>query len=185
MFFNLQLYKNTVFQFSSWVLQPRLRAEVECFALASFSYRVRIFNLENLQASKLFNYFYLSRYFFGQPSQVFFLKKYFILGKTYHNLELGFHLNKSRIFVPLSIFVFQVQPLVNLALTRDFVVSSNSLQLILRDPSIFSERKTNTGLFDLTDPLTFCLTYRQPSSLSSIFLTKKFLSSFKIIIDNL
>lgn len=158
---------------------------VECFVLASFSYSVRIFNLENLQASKLFNYFYLSRYFFGHPSHIFFLKKYFILGKTYYNLELGFHLSKTRVFVPLSIFVFQIQPLVNLTLTRDFVISTRNLQLILRDPSIFSERKTNTGLFDLNDPLTFCLTYRQPSSLSSIFLTKKFLSSLKIIMNNL
>lgn len=158
---------------------------MECFTFTTFSYRVRIFNLDNLQDSKLFNYFYLSRYFFGHPSQVFFLKKYFILGKNYHNLELGFYLNKSRVFVPLSLFVFQIQPLVNLSLTRDFVISSNSLQLILRDPSIFSERKTNTGLFDLNDPLTFCLTYRQPSAIASIFLTKKFLSTFKIIMDNL
>lgn len=154
----------------------------DCFALNSFFFLIRIFRLENLQASKLFNYFYLSRYFFGVPLKVFFCKKYFVLGKTYYNLELGFSVSSSHLDLPLALCVFQFQPLVNLNLTRDYVLSHEKFQWILQDPSIFSERKTNTGLFDLKDPLTFTLFYRQPSKALSLALTAKIISSLKFLL---
>jgi len=143
---------------------------------------VRIFRVESLQEGKLFNYFYLARYFLGHQAKVFFLKKYFILGRTYYNTEIGFHLPASRLHGPLAIWVFQIQPLVNLNLTRDFVVSYTKLQWILKDPSIFSERKTNTGLFHLADPLSFYLSYRE-ATVPSIYLTHKLLSSLKLILE--
>jgi hypothetical protein len=153
-----------------------------CFELRGFSYVVRVFRLESLQEPKLFNYFYLARYFFGYPARVFFVKRYFILGRTYYNVELGFSLPVSRIQGPLTVWVYQVQPLVNLGLTRDFFLSNVQLQWILKDPSIFSERKTNTGLFYLADPLSFYLNYREVG-VPSIFATRKILSALKLILD--
>lgn len=181
MLFNYQLYRHSIFDFYSRALQYPNSCLEDCFSLISFSFLIRIYRLENLQASKLFNYFYLSRYFLGHPLQVFFSKKYFVLGKTYYNLELGFFLNHSRMDVPLALCVFQFQPLVNLSLTRDYVISSSNFQWTLKDPSIFSERKTNTGLFDLQDPLVFTLFYKQPSKACSLILTKKLLSSLKFL----
>ena len=64
---------------------------------------VRIFRIENLQEAKLFNYFYLARYFLGHRAQVFSLKRYFILGRTYYNTEIGFHLPSRQISGPLSV----------------------------------------------------------------------------------
>lgn len=73
------------------------------FSLVSFSLSVNIYNVENLQDPKLFNYFYLSRYFLGSRMVVFSSKKYFVLGKTYYNLRLGFFLNADRLDLPLSL----------------------------------------------------------------------------------
>lgn len=182
MLFNFNFYRQTILEFYSRALHSPNFSVEDCFAFVSFAFHIRVFHLENLQASKLFNYFYLSRYFLGTPLQVFFTKKYFVLGKTYYNLELGFFLNHSRMDVPLALCVFQFQPLVNLSLTRDYVISSSHFQWTLRDPSIFSERKTNTGLFDLNDPLIFTLYYKQPSKACSLTLTKKLLTCLKFIL---
>lgn len=109
-------------------MDPFRLAVVHQFTLNSFSLTVRFFRIENLQESKLFNAFYLAKYFFGYPAQLFFLKKYFVLGRTYYNMEVGLHLHGSAIFQPLSVWVFQLQPLVNLALTRDYFINNKQLQ---------------------------------------------------------
>ena len=128
MLFNFQLYLQTVFPLITWLLKPTAFSMMHCLSLRSFTYLVRIFNIESLQEARLFNYFYLARYFFGFPARVFFLKKYFVLGRSYYNTEIGFHLQTSRIHGPLTIWIFQIQPLVNMGLTRDFSISHTKLQ---------------------------------------------------------
>lgn len=128
MLFNFQLYLQTIFFFASWLLKPSAYYLNDCLTFTGFSYIVRIFRIENLQEARLFNYFYLARYFLGHRAQVFFLKRYFILGRTYYNTEIGFHLPCRQINGTLAVWVFQIQPLANLGLTRDFVISHNKLQ---------------------------------------------------------
>jgi hypothetical protein len=150
--------------------------------LTKFIYLVRLMRIEDLDSSFLFNYFYLARYFFGFTAQVYSMKKFFILGRTYYNGEIGFIISARHAHGCLSIWVYQMQPLLHLDITRDFLITNDRLEWLLRDPSIFSERKTNTGLFYLADPLAFQLHYRQPLA-SSIFLTQKLLASLKIALD--
>jgi hypothetical protein len=103
MLFNYKLYINTIFCFSKWSLKTLAVDPENCLTLASFSYVVRIFRLDTLQEAKIFNYFYLSRYFLGQPAKVFAVKKYFVLGRHYYNVELGFTLPAKQSFVPLTV----------------------------------------------------------------------------------
>lgn len=103
MLYNMKLYLQTIFRFTTWFLKPSAKDLNSCLELKGFSYLVRIFRVENLQEPKLFNYFYLARYFFGYPAKVFFVKKYFILGRTYYNIELGFSLPFSRLPGPLTV----------------------------------------------------------------------------------
>lgn len=139
--------------------------------------------VEDLDSAHLFNYFYLARYFLGFSARVHSMKRFFVLGRTYYNGEIGFTITAKNLHGCLSAWIFQMQPLLHLDITRDFLITANRLEWLLRDPSIFSERKTNTGLFYLSDPLSFQLHYRQPTS-ASIFLTQKLLASLKLSLDN-
>lgn len=102
MLFNLRLYTTTFLHFFSWLLNTCCVNSSFVFSFYSFSFLVRVFRTDSLQESKLFNYFYLARYFLGHPAKVFSLKKYFVLGRTYYNMEFGFILNRTRLYFPLS-----------------------------------------------------------------------------------
>lgn len=103
MLFNLHLYLNSIFSFATWCLKPSACYQHQCLDLQQFSYVVKIFRVENLQQGKLLNYFYLARYFFGFPAKVFFLKRHFVLGRVYYNMEIGFRLPRSQLHGPLTI----------------------------------------------------------------------------------
>lgn len=103
MLFDIRLYRKTIFNFATRVLPSTVLAENAQFRLDFFSFEIMISNVENFQDPKLFNYFYLTRYFFGVPLSVTSCKKYFVLGKTYYNIRLSFLLNSRLLDVPLSI----------------------------------------------------------------------------------
>lgn len=106
---------------------PSLIRRQDRFDLTKFSYRVRLFGVENLEESRLFNYFYLARYFLGTAAKVYYLNKYFVLGRYYNDTEIGFQLPATRAHGPLAIWVFQLQPLVNLRLSRDYTITRSKL----------------------------------------------------------
>jgi hypothetical protein len=103
MLFNFKLYLQTIFSQASWLLKPTAITLNECFTFTSFTYLVRIFRIEDLQEARLFNYFYLARYFFGFPAKVFSLKRYYLLGRSYFNTEIGFQVSASRLHGPLAV----------------------------------------------------------------------------------
>lgn len=127
MLFNFHLYLRTFFRFASWHGVPSLRRRQERFHLTTFSYRVRLFSIENLEESRLFNYFYLARYFLGTAAKVYYLNKYFVLGRNYYDTEIGFQMPAAGAHGPLAIWVFQLQPLVNLRLSRDYTITRSKL----------------------------------------------------------
>jgi hypothetical protein len=59
--------------------------------------------IEDLDSPYLFNYFYLARYFFGFRANVHSLKKFFVLGRTYFNSEIGFTIAARQMTGCLSI----------------------------------------------------------------------------------
>lgn len=103
MLFDIRLYRKTIFNFATRVLPSTVLAENAQFRLHCFSLEVMISHVENLQDPKLFNYFYLTRFFFGVPLTVTSCKKYFVLGKTYYNIGLSFRLSPRLMDLPLSI----------------------------------------------------------------------------------
>jgi len=114
------------------------------------------FNLKRLLGDddpRILSCFYLFRYFLGVKAGVTYRKKIFQLGVNYYDFEIGYTFSKKRMYFPLYYWVYEIQSSINNNLARDYCISNRNITFILWDVNIFTEKKTNTALFDLSDPL--------------------------------
>lgn len=129
--------------------------------------------LDLLDQPKIYNYFYLVRFFFGKRAFINKYNSYFSLGKTYYNFDIVSIFTNIDMYPAIYFFVNDVQPFVNLKLARNYYFRSNSFfSLLFWDLNVFTEKKTNIGLYDLCDPLQFKIYFTgvKPNSISAKFL---------------
>lgn len=136
-----------------------------------------VFNLKKLddeEDSRILGCFYLFRYFFGISASVIKEKRIFLLGKNYADFIIGFSATRKKIYFPLYFWIYEIQSCINIEIARDYCLTKDLLTSVLWDVNIFNEKKTNSALFDLKDPLHF-----------SLFLNKGLISNKLILLSSL
>lgn len=116
--------------------------------------------LEDLDDVQIFNSFYLFKFFFGRKAFFSKQKSFFYLGKWYYNFNIQLILNNNK-DIYLLLYYFLNNILINIEksyIKKGFYSKQlNIFYFILKDVNIFSEIKTNLGLFNLKIPLNFTI----------------------------
>lgn len=110
-------------------------------------------NLDDMTDVKIYNYFYFFKFFFGSRA---FFTGYKIdqgFGKTAYNFNIQLILRKNDLYIPFSFFIYDILPIID----HDYLVINFKklnyfiCSISIKDMNIFSEKKTNLGLFNLKD----------------------------------
>ena len=111
-----------------------------------------LYKIEDLDSIEIYNYLYLFKQFFGRKAFLSKIKTQFKLGKWYYNFNINLILNKSKDIYTL-LFFFSNNILINIdksLIKKGFLSKKlNIFYFIIQDINIFSEIKTNLGLFNL------------------------------------
>lgn len=130
--------------------------------------------LEDFDHVQMYNYYYLIKFFFGRIAFFSKFRKFFILGTWYNNLSVQLIVNdKNQIHVILSLFFNNIFSLADksLAISSWNKKYKNVFFFVLKDLNIYSEMKTNLGLFSLKKPLNINLVFKGYESVhNSIYL---------------
>jgi len=128
-------------------------SNLNCFLIPKF-WKVHLFfeilDLIDLDDPKIFNYFYLFRFFFGKKA---FYSRYstrFSLNVLYHNFLVNLVFTKKEIYFCINFFVNEIFPYLN---KKNLNINFSSNEVVIYDMAIFLEKKTNIGLFSLRDSL--------------------------------
>lgn len=147
--------------------------------IARISALIKIRHLEMLDDPKIFNYFYLFKFFFGVKPYYSKIASTFNLGTTRYYFDIKYIFNKEQNYFMLSFLINDILGSTNI---RNYKIqeinmynkySYNVLSIDFFDMNSFLEKKTNPGLYNLIDFLTF------------IFFIKCSYDSSLILIDNL
>lgn len=154
------------------------------FLIPKFSKIVCYFslkNLEDLDDVKIYNYFYFFKFFLGYNA---FVANYNMIqgyGKTTYNLRIQIVLCKNHIIFPLSFFASDLLPIVD----KDYLelkfrkLKGYHVNLLINDMNIFTEKKTNIGLFNLKDGLNIKFFIKN----SNISYVKLYFNHLKLYIE--
>ena len=133
-----------------------------------------IYNLIDLEDSRSFNYAYFFRFFFGKRS--FFTKSIniFHLGVNFFSFSVQCFFYKSFSFFPLHFFLNDVLAVTDKQFFKfNFYLGSISFFLFsFYDMSIFIEKKTNIGFYNLKDPIYYKLFFTGTDVIASFLLVK-------------
>lgn len=109
---------------------------------------------DNLDSKEIYNFFYLFKFFFGKLAFFSSYVSLLSLGKWYYNFDVKVIINK-KFFYYYMYFIFN-DFLFNLSkdsysinLNKDFYLIS------IPDMSIFNDKKSNLGLFNLNSTINF------------------------------
>jgi hypothetical protein len=64
-------------------------------------------------------------------------------------------LYKTRAYLTLALLINDVVPFVNKRTIRNYFVNSDTLHVTLNDVTLFSEKKTNLGLYNLNERFNY------------------------------
>lgn len=135
------------------------------FCIPQISKLVYFFNLtkiEDLDDVQIYNYIYLFKYFFGKRAYLTRIKSFFNVGKWTYSLTVVLYYNSSNMIYHNFFFFLNDLYLRSESLFvkyGNFSSSRNIYYIILKDLTLFSERKTNLGLFYLQQPLNLHIFY--------------------------
>ena len=108
--------------------------------------------LEDINEVQLYNYFYLIKFFFGRNS--FFSKttKFYLLGTWYNNFNVQLIIRNNDLIIKMIYFLYNnilvnvEKNLLNKSIKGKYI---NVFSIIVKDLNIYSELKTNLGLFNI------------------------------------
>lgn len=117
--------------------------------------------IEDLDDVQIYNYLYLFKYFFGKSAFLTKIKSFFNLGKWSYSLKVVLNIKSNGLYNFFFYFLNDIYYIVekNYKLKGIFSKKLNIFYIIIKDLHIFSEKKTNLGLFFLKQPLNlhiFC-----------------------------
>lgn len=144
-------YKYTI----RYLLSHKLINNFNTYTIPNISKIIIYFSLkkfEDLDSVEIYNYFYLFRQFFGRKAFLSKTKSQFSLGKWYYNFNISLILNKPKDIYTLLFFFFNniFKKIDQSFINKGFLTKKlNIFYFIIKDMNIFSELKTNLGLFNL------------------------------------
>lgn len=108
-----------------------------------------------METREAYNYFYLFKFFFGYYSFINSFKSSFNVGLWTYSYNIQLSVKKKNIFNVLFYLLNDVLYLVDKSFLSSGIFSKdlNILYVNLRDLNLFSEKKTNLGLFNLNSEL--------------------------------
>ena len=110
--------------------------------------------LENLNESEVYNCFFLFKFFFGR--KVFFTKTYsfYSLGKYYFNFNIQLIITKLfDIYHLLFYLKNNILTLLDKSILTKKFINNNLFFINIKNIKVFSEIKTNLGLFSLNNSI--------------------------------
>ena len=136
--------------------------------------------IENLDEAFIYNYFYLFRYFFGRRAFFTKSKVLFSLRKYYYTFDIKVLFTKKEVFFPIAVFLNEFQNILLPEYVGYFSYSPLSSTFVIRlfDLTLFMEKKTNLGLFNLSHCLNFKFFIVGGSFFNHISLLKAFKLNF-------
>lgn len=143
--------------------------------LSKLSFFFSLSKSEDKDNISFYNYFYLFKFFFGKNAFLSKYRSFYNLGTWYYNFKIYIFFNKREVYPVLFYFINDFLYFINKIHYKLGVYSKklNIFYIVLKDLTIFSERKTNMGLFYLEDNLNLHL-----------YFSGGDISSSKIIIKN-
>lgn len=156
--FNIDLfftYKYTL----RFLLMQKLNKNCNTYNIPNITKIILFFCLkkfEDLDNVEVYNYFYLFKYFLGKKAFLSKIKSQYSLGKWYYNFNVKIIIHKPKdIYVLLFFFINNIiKNIDNTYINKGFLSKNlNIFFIIIKDMNIFSEIKTNLGLFNLKNPL--------------------------------
>ncbi len=118
-------------------------------------------SVDSLNNVNFYNYYYLIKFFFGLRSFFTAYKSIFHLGVTTYNINIQSVLRRKDIYINLYFFINDIFKYIKKEYSFYHNISNNrgSSLFIIKDMSIFPNKKTNIGLFHLVDFLYLKIFY--------------------------
>lgn len=117
----------------------------------SFSFSLS--KLEDIDDVQVYNYIYLFKFFFGRRAFLTKLKSFFNLGVWTYSFSVRFILRKSDVYNKLFFLLNDLLPVIDKSYIQMGFSILNFFYLVIKDLNVFSEKKTNLGLFYLKNSL--------------------------------
>lgn len=111
-----------------------------------------VIDLGDLEDPRVFNYYYLLRFFFGSKAFFTSFKSKFLLGRTFYSFNIVSFFFQRFIFFPLFFLTNDVVPLTNKN-TYGHYLDGPCFTMSFFDTNVFLEKKNNLALFNLKNPL--------------------------------
>jgi len=112
---------------------------------------IPIIDKEDVDAREGYNYCYLFKFFFGKRAYLSHYESNYHLGVWDYKMKIGLTLRKKEIYTFLFFYINDVLYKIDKSYISYglFNKSLNIFYILLKDLNIFSEKKTNLGLFNL------------------------------------
>jgi len=132
--------------------------------------------IEDIHRVELYNCLYLFKFFFGRRAFLTKYKSFFSLGNWTYSIMVSFVVREKELYSFLYFFLNDFLSSIERSFLSAGLVSADKkiFYIVLRDMNVFSERKTNLGLFFLKSPLNV-----------NLFCTGLDLLSAQILLKNL
>jgi len=137
-------------------------------------------SVDSLNNVNFYNYYYLIKFFFGLRSFFTAYKSIFHLGVTTYNINIQSVLRRKDIYLNLYFFINDIFKHIR----KEYSFYHNATMLnkgnslfIIKDMSIFPNKKTNIGLFHLIDFLYLKIFYAG-CDIKQIVFFKTFITKF-------
>lgn len=108
--------------------------------------------LEDMNEVQLYNYFYLIKFFFGRNSFFSKTNKFYLLGTWYNNFNVQLIIKNNDIIIKMIYYLYNnilINIEKNLLYKNIKGLHLNIFCIIIKDLNIYSELKTNLGLFNI------------------------------------
>lgn len=135
-------------------------------------------DLTTLEDPSVYNYFYFFRFFLGRRAFVTGYRSYYSLRITYYSFDIRISLGRRQAFFPLAFYVNDVHRFLSLRGAASYFTSPLCYLIRIQDSNLFTERKTNLGLYNLRHPLNYRFFLSNGTLLSSTLL----LDSLKLVL---
>lgn len=108
-------------------------------------------NLEDINDVQVYNYVYLFKFFFGLRAFISRFKSSFALGSWSYSFRVSVIVSKLFVYNNIFFLINDLLPKVDSFYLSTGVYSNNLkiFYLLLKDLNVFTEKKTNLGLFSL------------------------------------
>jgi hypothetical protein len=113
---------------------------------------ISVVDLSDLDDARVFNYYYLFRFFFGSKALFTGFSSRFSLGRTFYSFNIVSFFFRRFSFFPMSFLINDVLPLINKA-NYSYYLEGFCFTISFFDMNLFLEKKNNLALFNLKNPL--------------------------------